>query len=216
MLPFVYQDFISFLKKPQKPEAYSKMPSRNFLFLLIGAIVLVIPFSFILELIGADQFDSELAKLLEKSRVLVFVAGVFLAPLIEEPIFRLHLDLKLSSIIWGFFLSFLLLAQQWVITVVFMVYLIYLFVNVASGEKIRLKFVVFTSSILFALIHIGNFLNFDFATQFYWIPFLVAIQFFIGLILSYIRLKHGIWYAILFHGVYNGIFIIPAVLFYEP
>jgi uncharacterized protein len=35
------------------------------------------------------------------------------------------------------------------------------------------------------------------------------------LVLSYIRLNHGMKTAILFHGVYNAILIIPAVYFYE-
>ncbi|WP_439489000.1 CPBP family glutamic-type intramembrane protease [Algoriphagus sp.] len=63
----------------------------------------------------------------------------------------------------------------------------------------NLKFVVYTSSIFFALIHLGNFSNFELVNHFYWIPFLVAAQFFLGLILSYIRLSHGIWFSILFH-----------------
>lgn len=45
---------------------------------------------------------------------------------------------------------------------------------------------------------------------------LVAAQFFLGLVLSYIRLNHGIKWAIVFHEVYNAVLIIPVICFYDP
>jgi hypothetical protein len=35
------------------------------------------------------------------------------------------------------------------------------------------------------------------------------------LVLSYIRLNHGIKWAIVFHGAYNAVLVIPAIYLYE-
>ncbi|MCE7055170.1 CPBP family glutamic-type intramembrane protease [Algoriphagus sp. AGSA1] len=192
------------------------MPAGRFLVLLLLALALVIPFSVLLEWLGVDQFDSILEEMLAENKWLVVIGAIFLAPLLEEPIFRLHLDLKMTSIWWGLGMSILLISQQWCVTAVFIVYLVYLLIKVFRHRPPNLKFVVYTSSIFFALIHVGNFSNLELADHIYWIPFLVASQFFGGLILSYIRLSHGIWFSILFHGAYNAILIIPTVYFYEP
>jgi peptidoglycan/LPS O-acetylase OafA/YrhL len=96
------------------------------------------------------------------------------------------------------------------------IYLIYLFVKVNQGQEPNLKFVVYFSAAMFALVHMGNFTEFDYGKYFYWVPLLVAAQFVIGLVLSYIRLNHGMKWAIVFHGVYNAVLIIPAIYFYEP
>jgi hypothetical protein len=69
--------------------------------------------------------------------------------------------------------------------------------------------------LLFANVHLGNFTDFDHAQYFYWGTFLVGAKFLIGLVLSYIRLNHGMKWAMIFHGVYNAILIIPAIYFYE-
>nr|WP_244545478.1 CPBP family glutamic-type intramembrane protease [Algoriphagus locisalis] len=166
-------------------------------------------------LIG-DQFDSLFEEIFKINKWLIVPLGILLAPLIEEPIFRLHLDLKKSSIWWSMILSFLVMSTQWFLLVAFLVYMIFLLISVSQKEVVNLKFVVYTSAIFFGVVHLGNFSNFDFVSHFYWIPLLVGAQFFIGLMLSYIRLNHGIWYSILFHGVYNAILIIPSVYFYEP
>ncbi|MDR7129933.1 membrane protease YdiL (CAAX protease family) [Algoriphagus sp. 4150] len=216
MIPPVFQDFLIFLRSPSKAESYTKMPAGGFLVLLLVALALAIPFSVLLEWLGVNQFDSLLEKMLAENKMPVVFAVIFLAPLLEEPIFRLHLDLKITSIWWGLGLSILMISQQWYVTAVFIVYLVYLLLKVFRHRPPNLKFVIYTSSTFFALIHLGNFSNFELADHFYWIPFLVAAQFFIGLILSYIRLTYGIWYAILFHAVYNAILIIPSVYFYEP
>jgi len=47
------------------------------------------------------------------------------------------------------------------------------------------------------------------------VPLLVGIQFFVGLVLSYIRSKYGMWTAIGFHAVYNAVIGVQIVWFYE-
>jgi len=211
----IFQDFLAFLKFPTKSEPYSEMPARSFFVLLLITLALVIPFSVLLDWLGVDQFDSILEGMLAQNKWMVVILGIFVAPLVEESIFRLHLDLKITSIWWGLGLSIVMISQQWYFAVAFMAYLIYLLVRVFRQRPPNLKFVVFISSSFFALVHLGNYPNFEFTEHFYWVPFLVAAQFLIGLILSYIRLNHGVHFAMLFHAVYNAILIIPAVYFYE-
>ena len=165
---------------------------------------------------GIDQFDHKLLDLLKKNKWLFAFLGVFLAPLIEEPIFRLHLDLKKSSLWWSLGLSILVISELWYPAALLMIYLILLLIMVYRGVQPNRKYVIFISAALFGLVHMINYTGFDFGKYYYWVPFLVAIQFFLGLILSYIRLKHGIKWAIIFHGTYNAILVIPAVYFLDP
>lgn len=211
----VFQDFRAFLSNPTKSEPYTKMPARSIFALLMVTLTLVVPFSFLLDWLGVDQFDSILEKMLAENKWVVLFLVIVVAPLMEESIFRLHLDLRITSIWWGLGLSMILISQQWYFTVAFMAYLIYLLVRVFRQQPPDLKFVVFVSSLFFAIVHLGNYSNFELTRHFHWIPVLVAAQFLIGLILSYIRLTHGVRYAMLFHGVYNAILIIPVVYFYE-
>lgn len=211
-----FENLLSFLKAPYRAETYSDIKISDFLFLLLITILIVVPYAFILEWAGMDQFDNIMLELLEKNKWLLAILAIFLAPLIEEPIFRLHLDLKKSSIWWGLGLSLFMISGVWYPVALIWGYLIFLYVIISKGLKPDLKFVVYCSSALFALVHMTNFTEFDYGKYFYLVPFLVAAQFVVGLVLSYIRLNHGMKWAIIFHGVYNAVLIIPAVHFYEP
>lgn len=215
MIMKTFENLISFLKAPYRAETYSDIKITDFLFLLLITIMIVVPYGFILEWAGIDQFEHIMTELLEKNKWLVAIIAIFLAPLIEEPIFRLHLDLKKSSIWWGLGLSIFMISEIWYPVVLLWGYLIFLQLMLIKGQKPDLKIVVYCSSALFALVHMGNFIGFDYGRYFYWVPLLVAIQFVVGLVLSHIRLKHGMKWAIIFHGVYNAVLIIPAVYFYE-
>lgn len=206
---------LSFLKSPYLPETYSPIKPKNFLILLILTLALIIPYGLLLEAAGIDQFDNLIEQMLKDHKWLVAISAIFLAPLLEEPIFRLHLDLKISSIWWGIGLSVLLLSEVWWPVALIWVYLFFLTYRVSKGNPPNLKYVIWISSVLFALVHMGNFTDFDYGRYFYWVPFMVGAQFVVGLVLSYIRLNHGMKWAMIFHGVYNAVLIIPAVYFYE-
>lgn len=207
--------FLRFLKSPVHQEVYSRPSATIFFSFLLFVLAIVVPFGLILDLAGVDQFTDGLEKLLRENKWVFAFAGIFVAPILEEPIFRLHLDMKKSSIWWSLGLSMLILGDLWYLGTAFMLYLIYLQIQVSHDNPPNLKFVFYTSAVFFALVHLGNYSNFIFAEHFYWIPFLVVIQFFAGLLLGYIRLNHGMKWAILFHGVYNAVLIIPAIYFYE-
>ncbi|WP_373522674.1 hypothetical protein [Aquiflexum sp.] len=102
---------LSFLKAPYRAETYSDIKISDFTFLLLITILIVVPYAFILEWAGMDQFDHIMTELLEKNKWLLALIAIFFTPLIEEPIFRLHLDLKKSSIWWGLGLSVFMISE---------------------------------------------------------------------------------------------------------
>ncbi|EOZ99338.1 hypothetical protein A33Q_0716 [Indibacter alkaliphilus LW1] len=210
------ENLLSFLKAPYRAESYTNLRGYGFLFLLIVTLVVVVPYALILEWAGMDQFDNIMLELLENQKWLVAVLAILVAPVLEEPIYRLHLDLKKSSIIWSLGLSLLLINNIWYPLVLFWIYLIYLLVKVDRGQTLNLKFVVYFSAAMFSLIHMVNFREFDYWNYFYFVPLLVGAQFFVGLVLSYVRLNHGMLWAVIFHAVYNAVLVIPAIYFYEP
>lgn len=205
----------NFLIAPCHVDSYSTVKMKEFVFLLLIAFAFVIPYSIILELAGIDQFDHKVEDLLKKNKWLIAGLAVLLAPLLEEPIYRLHLDFKKSSIWWGIGLSIFFIIEVWIPVALLWVWLFFLLFKVSKGDKPNLKLTIFVSSALFAIVHLGNFTDFDYGKYFYWVPFIVGAQFLIGLVLSYIRLNYGMKWAIIFHGVYNAILIIPAIYFYE-
>lgn len=205
----------NFLSIPYQVESYKTIKRSEFISLLLITFAIIIPYALILEAAGMDQFDHKMEDLLKNNKWLIAGLAVVVAPLLEEPIYRLHLDFKKSSIWWGIGLSLLLISEVWVPVALLWIWLFFLLFMVSKGNKPNLKLTIFISSALFAIVHLGNFTDFDYATYFYWVPFIVGAQFLIGLVLSYIRLNYGIKWAIVFHAVYNATLIIPAVYFYE-
>lgn len=204
---------IAFLKNPYQAEEFKNITAKEFFSLLLLSIIMIIPIIAVGVLIGIDDMDHLIIQLWEENRWLVVFMAIVIAPLMEEPLFRLHLVLKKSYIYWGMGLSIFFLSYP---VILLWIYFIYLLVNLNRGVQTNLKFVVFTSSALFALVHIGNYPGFDYAQYFYLIPVLVGAQFIIGLVLSYIRLIYGMKWAILFHAFYNAIIVLTALLFYNP
>tara|TARA_B110000003_G_scaffold266026_1_gene292495 strand:+ start:7411 stop:7968 length:558 start_codon:yes stop_codon:yes gene_type:complete len=67
------------------------------------------------------------------------------------------------------------------------------------------KVAFFTISIIFAYVHIFNFeIN---TNVILFSPFLVAPQFFVGLIFGYIRIRFSLLWSICLHGLYNGLLV---------
>ncbi|WP_143959666.1 CPBP family glutamic-type intramembrane protease [Litoribacter populi] len=209
----VFESFLSFLKKPRVLAAVPPLSPFNFMLLLVLALVVVVPYGLVMELAGVGQFDHVIEELLRDHKVLVMIAVIVFAPLLEETAFRYHLNMKRRAFVWGLLLSLVLVAQMWWLAMVVAVYFISLFVMVSLKKNVPLHFVVYASAVLFGLIHMGNFRDFDWLANFYWVPFLVGIQFGLGLLLSFIRLHYGMWKAIYFHAAYNAVLVIPAVVF---
>jgi uncharacterized protein len=206
---------VDFFKSPRVMANVPPWGTRTFVMLLLITFVVIVPYVLVMELIGLDEFDHMMEELMKNNKLLVIILAIIIAPILEEAIFRYHLNLQKNAILWGLGLSVLAISQYWYLVVSFMVYLIYLYVRVNQGNPLSLSTVVYLSSVFFALVHMGNFKDFDFLANFYWIPFLVAAQFFLGMLLSFIRLHYGLGRAMIFHGAYNAVLVIPGVYFMD-
>lgn len=209
----MYKKLTSFLQNPVRPEQHTPISAKDFFTLLAMILVIIIPYAFVLEQIDISQFDNTIEELLKQYKWLVVIGAIVLAPLLEEPTFRGPLNYKKNSIYWGIGLSILFISELWFIALAYMGYLFFILMKVKDGEPPKLKLVIFLSAAFFGLVHLGNYQGFDWIGKFYYIPVLVGVQFLLGLILSYIRLHHGLKVCMLFHGAYNAIILIPTALF---
>lgn len=213
MSNIIYNNLISFIKRPHIIPSAAPLSVQNFFMLLMITFGLVIPYGFLLEFMGVGEFDNILQEMIRDQKVLVLVMVIILAPLIEEIIFRYHLSLNKKAIMWSLIASVLMISQLWVIGAGLMIYLLILWILAMQKKALSLHLVVYISAFFFGIVHLSNYRDFDFFSNFYWIPFLVMIQFGLGLLLSFIRLHYGLLRAILFHAVYNAVLAVPAVLF---
>ncbi|WP_162098444.1 hypothetical protein [Nitritalea halalkaliphila] len=75
--------------------------------MLLLVFLVVIPYAAILELFDLEEITFALEELLRESPGLFVVLAVVGAPLLEEPTFRLYQDMRTSSLLVAFALSFL-------------------------------------------------------------------------------------------------------------
>jgi len=211
MLSKIFQDLIFFIKKPQIIRSVAPLSFSNFFLLLMITFGLVIPYAFLLEFMGVGEFDNIIQEMMRDHKALVLVMVIVFAPLLEETIFRYHLTLQKKAIMWSLIASVFMLSQLWVIGAGLMLYLLILFLMALRKNPPPLHIVVYISAFFFGIVHLGNYRDFDFVSNFYWVPFLVLIQFGLGLLLSFIRLHYGLLKAMLFHAVYNAVLVVPAV-----
>lgn len=149
-----------------------------------------------------------------------------LGPLFEELSFRLYLSFeKLSISVSLPAIVFSLSGPVFIVdnvTVYFVRLAICVFVGLTIYKYFdsldiknfisnHYKAIYVFSAVLFAVVHIGNFYSFQYEIWFLY-PLYVAPQFFMGLILGWLRIKHGFWWAVLLHVIANGIAIWPEAI----
>ncbi len=71
----------------------------------------------------------------------------------------------------------------------------------------KFKYVFYLLSFLFGMMHLFNYQNYQEALWF--APILVAPQLVTGIFLGYARIKLGLLYSIILHGLFNGILVAP-------
>lgn|SRR5690606_15421446 len=213
LMPKIISDLLLFVKEPHINTTVTPLSVSNFFTLLLMTFALVIPYALLLNWVGVGQFDNVMEELLRDQKYLVVLLAVVLAPILEETIFRYHLNLTPKAIWWGLALSLLMFSQMWGIAVLLLLYLTFLLFKVLKGQKPPLHLVVYVSAFFFGIVHLGNYIDFDFVANLYWIPLLVGVQFALGLLLSFIRLHFGLANAMLFHASYNAVLVLPVVFF---
>ncbi len=206
------RELLTFLKNPQ--EKISNPPSQLApLSLLIASYLLfLIPvfastgFLSLAEKFGVfEPNDHAIMKMLDQIPAIgVLAFAVVFAPIAEETIFRLPL--------------------RWPRAYLFRILLFPIYItgpNSLQGTKASIhqwwnrnyRFIFYGVAIAFGLIHATNFLSSGSSSQMLlWAPLLVLPQVLLGVLLGFIRLRLGFWWAILTHALHNFIFMGMALL----
>ena len=205
-------EYLLFLMKPTL-----KKKNVTFLFFLsvvfFVAAINTITYRLVSDLIIIQNRD------LSFYEILIF--GVFIAPPLEELIFRSFLNLErkysLSIVfllmivaIWFLFIKKYILAT---FTFILLILFSYLVVNkfnmlVAFLKKNYLYF-CYTMAMIFTLLHL---FNFTFKSLIVY-PFFIFSYLFLSLSISYFRIKKGMILGVIFHAFYNLLIIIGDFIF---
>jgi hypothetical protein len=204
-------DFLRFVRRPELDATSLPFKWSQFIGLLLSCFVIIVPYALILEYLDLE-LDHKLEEMLKNHKLLLVGMAVVAAPILEETVFRYHLSLSKSTVLVSLLVSLLLIGEYRWINGLISGYLVFILVMLQFNQKVSFTAVYYSSALLFALIHMSNFSNFDFKSLFYLVPVLVFVQFLLGLIMGYLRVAYGFWYAVLFHALYNGSLVIPTLI----
>lgn len=226
-----FNEFWSFLKSPSF-RIYNRGEKslwKDFLWLFLFDLVFVIVFFsayYVLLSLNLIKEYKGWDILKEYGLYWGFLIVCFFAPLTEEFIFRWHLTKQYAS------LYFILLSLATITilgidsdVVVWLVFLSYLVLAIILHLKLKkisqtLKyklwqksypFIFYFSALIFGLIHLGNYEELTLADPSF--IFYIGSQTFGGLILGYLRIKHGLSYSILFHTCFNFVALSLELIF---
>lgn len=202
----------------------SKERFRNIHYLLLLAFLLEIFYGSVLALfIDTESLPHKLNQ--EGIDMMsLMLAGIILAPILEEYVFRFFLKWKYIFLIAMVSVVLLFMTEMWPETggsfwliggvVVFSLCGLVWFVSknrrwdVMAERSFRKHFmlVFYGQALIFGLVHISNY-DVGEMTNLYILPFLVIPQMLLGVILGYSRLMYGQWSNIYLHALHNGILI---------
>lgn len=175
--------FWQFIKHPKDFRDTSSNKWKVFFTLFLAELALLAIYLPVIHLID-KYFAIEDATELNFNIILSFLLLVLLVPFIEEVFFRLGLRRK--GLVEFFFTE-----QQW---------------------KKYFPLFIYSSSIIFGIVHIGNYANFS------WIfivlsPILILTQLTGGFILAYLRVRFNFWLSFLYHALWNftAIFLLGSL-----
>lgn len=147
-----------------------------------------------------------------------------IAPIIEELTFRI--GLKISKLNIAIYLGFNLMAILQILEVIeqklLIKFLLIIFISLMcflflkdwhlAFLKKKFTFFLYFNISFFALVHIGNY-SFSHFSQYLFVPILIFPQIFLGIYLSYSRLKFGFFFALFIHFFHNFFFTILNYFF---
>ena len=195
----ILQQFFSYIKKPQpvfnesltgqeKWKTVGWMLGLSFVLVLCSMPLIALVDAFIIPL-KQEQFTEIFSNM--KLIPILLIASVA-APLLEEPLFRLFLKYQRNFIFRG--------------------------IDSISNGKAKVfwhkyfHFFFYLSAVLFSLVHLSNYDN---SSLLFYIfaPIIVLPQLIAGLTFGYVRMKLGLIWSILMHGLYNFIIFGASILF---
>lgn len=212
-------DFFTFLRHPSirhphNPQINIFNATLLFFIVLFGGSLIYIP---ILSSIGIEDLDHSIEGFLESSSIFsIIMITIIAAPLIEEFLFRYPLKypfLLLAFVVLsvgGIFLFFMGQAQNYLWIAILFVVLgvtLLLYLHTSLGRMWqnfvykRYGYLFYWSVAVFAFMHA---FNFDTGlVNWYLLPFIVLPQFFLAILLGYLRVAGHFAYAVYIHGLNN-------------
>ncbi|MBK0381392.1 CPBP family intramembrane metalloprotease [Pedobacter sp. SD-b] len=225
MIQQVFQDFLSYVKKPApfiKEDKSTVFYNQLFPLVIIG---LCFSFGSVLLVSTLENLhlikhlpDFKLFDLKEKKVLLFFMVTVF-APILEETIFRYQLkNIYLAIFAYGILASVLIYklftgTTFFMLTLLVAIIITLIIITYTKNKRVQYRFVkrvfpihFYLTAICFGLVHITNYSNpLAYGIS---IVLLVLPQLFLGFILGYVRMRFGLSKSMMMHAAYN---LIPAL-----
>ena len=166
---------------------------------------------------------------LDSNKINIILLGIFLVPFLEEIAFRGFMNLRkiyvamsiafFSYILLRIFAPFLSDEPHSRILSVIAASIIFIIAFTSLNEsalqylKDNFKAVFYVSNILFVMMHISNYNVQEMSFMNYlFFPIALLPQTIASINLSYIRVRNGLVWSILFHSFYNSIFYLPLLI----
>lgn len=222
------EKFITYIKKPSICIEQSNISCNSFLKLLLLFYIILIPasaFIFILhvfEILPSNRVEDSDASL----NSLAFI--IFLAPLLEEFVFRLPLrfsKITLSGSLSVFFIvviklfyiqdgNYIIYFLSIPLSVIFyglLSYKINIYLKIKVFWEKHFSYVFYFVALIFGLSHLFNY-NEIYLWMIVSSPFLTLPHIVMGLFLGFIRINYGFFYSFLFHVTINFISSVPFIV----
>jgi hypothetical protein len=137
-----------------------------------------------------------------KSILFTFLNFIILVPVLEELIFRNHLNMKPKNLILAALITVFLFWGDGIIFVMLGYFILVWLLRNRYNPKIKL-FLIYLSSLLFAYAHYYQFLDWRDMGTIMKVIFRSFPHFLSGIILSYLYFRNGILICMFFHGLWN-------------
>ncbi|WP_421945399.1 type II CAAX prenyl endopeptidase Rce1 family protein [Pedobacter sp.] len=221
-----------FLKSPKllKQITNRKTLWSEFLWLLMVSLLfagLILSFYIVLAHFKVIKEYEEKLDFLKKYGVTVaFIIACVFAPIFEEYLFRWHLRKRYATVYFLCFsfaiITIYLIDSSYLIWPILIFFLTLSFVlhgylkRISTSRRLSIwnktyPFVFYFTAIFFGIVHFTNMKGLTLSDP----SFLIytSSQMFSGISMGYLRIKFGIKYSILFHGVFNFILMILEFVF---
>jgi len=211
------EKLIDYLKRP----TYCSNQTPKVIYLLglfFIYILAIIPISILIFLV-TKEFHIKHDQLRLSTTVNTLLVVILAGPIYEEIIFRSWLKLKKINVVL-FLITLLFFIVKSIIdsrvitlvvlTVLMLGFLILLLtygrITIEKFISSKFQYFFYTTAIIFGILHSTNFSGNTYLILAF-MPILGAPQIVLGVILGYVRMKHGLFYSILFHMLVNTLLI---------
>ncbi|MGZ2369123.1 hypothetical protein ACXR6G_05015 [Ancylomarina sp. YFZ004] len=201
----------------------SKATVQSLLLLLFTYLIFAIPISIPLILLNAFDLIPEHISQKEDATLKYILSVIIFAPIIEEIACRLPLIPRYKYISFSLSIFIITICKSiWGTGYGYECYLLalpafglahYIFKNKSFSTTKSINLLVHTSVVLFAFMHIFNFIELE-VWMYFIFPILTAPQILMGYILSLTRLKYGFLFGVLLHMLINFTVSLPLLIKY--